>query len=289
MKVFVLGAQGQMGSAAVASAQAKGLSVTALGHRDADVTDEASLHQALLPAQPGDVIINAAALLGTREAETDPLAQLEVNVHGAIRVALAARKRNAAIVHFSTDYVFDGAKEAAYVESDRPNPLNMYGSLKLASELLVRTAHPEHYILRVSSLFGGTNAKLKSRNFVERMLQAGSAAKTVEARADLIMSPTYSHDAADLALELVRLRASYGLYHGSNMGACSWLEFTQAIFDLSGLDSRAVPLNVQDDPVVRPRNSALRSEKLEALGMKTRPWREALAAYLMDRESRRHA
>lgn len=267
-----------MGGAAVLSARAKGLPVDALSREDADVSDESSLQAALSSAGQGDVVINAAAVLGTREAEADPLPQLEINVRGALRAAQMARRRGAAIVHFSTDYVFDGTKEGAYVESDAPNPINMYGALKLASELLVRAAQPAHYVLRVSSLFGASTTKRP--NFVERMSLAGRSAKTVAVRGDVMMSPTYARDAADIALELVCLRAPYGLYHASNAGACSWLEFAQAIFDLSGIQSQAIALEEETDDVARPRNSALKSEKLESLKIEVRPWREALAAFL---------
>jgi dTDP-4-dehydrorhamnose reductase len=117
------------------------------------------------------------------------------------------------------------------------------------------------------------------------MLLAAQSAKTIEIPDDIVMSPTYATDAAALVLDLIHMQAPYGLYHGSNAGACSWCEFAQAIFDLSGADCRAIPRSGEADMLRRPPYSAMKSEKLATLGLATRPWREGLAAYLVERSA----
>jgi dTDP-4-dehydrorhamnose reductase len=283
MTLFVLGAGGQMGSAFEQAGATRGLRVTLFRHEDCDVRYEASLSAALAAVQSGDVVINAAAQLGTQRAEEVPHSQVETNVIGAMQAAFVARRYGAALVHLSTDYVFDGAKNAPYAESDTPNPLNMYGALKLASEVLVKCANPRTYIIRLSSLFGRSLSSTKGPNFVDAMLATARTAKEVKVDDALIMSPTYSLDAANVVLDIIDKGAPYGIYHAANAGACSWLEFTQAIFELACVDCRVVVRERAADDVPRPSNSSLQSEKLSALGITVRPWRDGLAAYLAER------
>ncbi len=283
MTVFVLGAGGQMGTAFAWAAEARGFRCVRFERTDCDVRDEASLETALQDVSKDDVVVNAAARLSTSEAEERPSEQLETNVRGAMQAALAAHRRGGVIVHLSTDYVFDGAKNMPYVESDAPNPINMYGALKLASELLVRRANPKHIVVRISSVFGHASGSTK-RNFVDRMLAAAASTRQVEVDEILVMSPTYALHAANLTLDLIAKDAPYGVYHGANAGACSWFEFTQAIFEEAGVAAQVVPRD-GSDTVPRPANSSLKSERLPSLGISVRPWREGLAAYLAETKS----
>lgn len=280
MKFFIVGAQGQMGCALGQAAAQRGIEARLFSHAQCDVRNEEDLSAALADAQRDDVLFNAAAQLGTRQAEMDPVPQLKTNVRGAMLAARAARTRGAAIVHFSTDYVFDGSKNEPYTESDRPNPINMYGTLKLASELLVHRANPAHYIVRTSSVFGASTHSSKGPNFVQSMLEQARTAQSIEVDEVLVMSPTYALDAANATIDLITHDASYGTYHAANAGACSWYEFAQAIFELSGITCRVVARDGPGDGVPRPANSSLASEKLSAVGIHLRPWRDALAAYL---------
>jgi dTDP-4-dehydrorhamnose reductase len=285
MTLFILGAGGQMGTAFERAGRSRGLRVAPLRHEDCDVRDEKALSAALADTQESDVVINAAAQLGTRKAEDDPRVQAETNVIGALQAALVAHKHRAAYVHLSTDYVFDGAKGVAYVESDSPNPLNTYGALKLTSETLVSGANPHAYIARIASVFGRSLGSTKGPNFVDAMVAAAKTVKEVKVDDSLIMSPTYAFDAANIVLDLIDKDAPYGVYHAANAGACSWFEFAQAIFELAGVDCRVVPRERVVDDVPRPANSSLASEKLSALGIKVRAWRDGLAAYLTERLS----
>ncbi len=280
MKLYILGAEGQMGCALAQATAERGLDAKLYGREDCNVRSEQSVRAALVDAHAGDIVFNAAARLGTQQAETDPLPQLKTNVRGALMAARIARDLGAAIVHFSTDYVFDGSKNGPYVESDRPNPINMYGALKLASELLVRRANPAHYVVRVASVFGRAKHSSKGLNFVEKMLDLARTQSTVAVDEVLVMSPTYALDAANATLDLITKDASYNTYHAANSGSCSWYEFTQAIFELSGIKCQVVPREGSGDSVQRPANSSLATQKLSGLGIHMRPWRDALAAYL---------
>jgi dTDP-4-dehydrorhamnose reductase len=269
-----------MGLAVAAAAAARGLAVTSLDHAACDINDNAALQAAFQELGAGDAVVNAAANLGTAIAESDPLDQFHTNVGGAVRAAFYAQQRNAAIVHFSTDYVFDGTKGSAYVESDPANPVNMYGALKRVSELLVQQVNPNHYVLRISSVYGVAESTTKGPNFADRMLAAAGRVETIEVDDTIQMSPTYAGDAADLTLNLLQARAPFGVYHLSNAGSCTWLTFANAVLELSGSSRRAVPRKTGADPVPRPANSALTSERLGALGLSARDWREALGRYL---------
>ncbi len=280
MKCVVFGALGQVGMAASAAAGVAGWNVRALSHADCDIRDEDAVSRALADLSAGDVVFNAAAKLGTDEPQTDPRPQFETNVRGAMFVATAAAQRGARIVHFSTDYVFDGRKEAPYVESDPPNPINAYGALKYASEIVVRGSNRLHYVVRIASVFGAARRSSKGLNFVDRMLELGRAKASVDVDDTITMSPTYAPDAVDVVVSLLKRGAAPGIYHAANAGSCSWRQFAAAIFDIAGLgvEVRARPPGIDKTP--RPKNSALVSERLPALGIATRSWQDALRDYL---------
>jgi dTDP-4-dehydrorhamnose reductase len=210
-----------------------------------------------------------------------PAATVEVNVHGAYHAALAAAARGAIPVYISTDYVFDGTKRTPYVESDPTLPLSVYGSSKAAGEALVRL-NKQHYILRVSSLFGVAGNRGKGGNFVETMMVQGQRGERPRVVEDIVSSPTSTADAAGLLLDLLERRAPMGTYHLANEGAVSWREFADEIFTQCRMRVRSEPIRIKDLPMGarRPAYSAMASEKLGALGLKPRPWREALSDYL---------
>lgn len=185
------------------------------------------------------------------------------------------------MVHFGTDYVFDGRKESPYVESDAVNPLNAYGRSKLCGDLLASAAAPRHYLARVSTVFGAAGTS-RRENFVERVLAAAREGDSLRLMADGAISPTYAADAADLVAAIIGAAAPFGTYHVANSGACSWLEFAEEIARLSGSRANLVGLRAADTDkfVRRPLFSALGSEKLQALELKAKPWQDGLQRYL---------
>jgi len=282
MQIAIIGSNGQIGSEVVRAAKAAGLDTLELLHSDCDVTDGLSVSRALAPLRAGDVVVNTAAFHKTDECEDAGDRALSVNALGSYRVAAEASKHGATAVYLSTDFVFDGAKRTPYVESDKPNPLNLYGASKMAGETLLCTANPHHYLVRISAVFGPAGSSGKGGNFVESMVAKGRRGETPDVVDDIVMAPTSAADASGLLVQLLQRKAPFGIYHLANAGACSWLEFTDAIFELIGVKIRARPIKAAslNGKALRPLYSVLASERLESLGLSTRDWRKALRDYL---------
>ena len=283
MRVAVIGGNGQIGTELVLAARAAGCEPLVITHADCDVTERASVDRALAALVEGDAAINTAAFHRTDACEAEPERAMAVNAMGSYNVAAAARARGAAVVYLSSDFVFDGAKRSAYVESDAPLPINAYGISQLAGEVLAAQTDPAHYVARVSSVFGVAGSSGKGGNFVETMLAKARAGERIEVVDDIVMAPTSAADAAALIVALLVRRAPFGPYHLANAGECSWRAFADAIFEAAGLATRAVPVSHRDVPASAPRPlpSTLASERPEAVGLSARPWREALDAYML--------
>jgi dTDP-4-dehydrorhamnose reductase len=285
-RVLLIGANGQLGSDLRALLPAERL--VPLTHAELDVTDAAGV-RATLAAQRPDVVLNTAAFHRVDDIEDDPTRAFAVNVHGARNLALACRAAGCALMHISTDYVFDGRKRTPYVESDAANPANGYGISKLAGELYVRAILPQHYVVRTSGLYGVAGASGKGGNFVELMLRLAREGRDVKVVDDQTLTPTYT---ADLAVQLAALldTEDYGLYHATAQGACTWYEFAERIYALSGTRPKSLARQTTAQSgarATRPAYSVLANAALRALGLdRMRHWEEALAAYLDARRER---
>jgi len=210
------------------------------------------------------LVLHTAAWTAVDDAETNPAQAELVNVQGTRNVVAAG----APVVYYSTDYVFDGAKAEPYVESDRPNPLSVYGRTKLAGEREVR----QGWIVRSSWLFGWTG-----KNFVRTMLELGATQDEVAVVDDQRGSPTFVGHLAEATTEVLEL--PYGTYHVAAAGECTWAEFAEAIFEEACVDCpvRRITTEELGRPAPRPGNSVLRSER----GAPELPhWREGLCACL---------
>jgi dTDP-4-dehydrorhamnose reductase len=283
MRLALIGPRGQVGTDVAMAASAAGLEVMPLLHAECDVTDRSSLERAFAQLSAGDIVVNTAAFHRTDECEDRPDLAFGVNGMGAHNVAAAANERGAAVVFYSSDYVFGNANASRpYVESDSVAPVNIYGASKAAGETLVRLGNPNAYILRIASVFGTAGSSGKGGNFVETMLVKARRGERVEVVDDIVMSPTYAADAAALTVALIVRRAPAGAYHLANSGACSWREFADGIFAASGLATRAIPMTTVPGAsrVRRPAYSAMASEKLAQFGLQTRPWQDGLRDYL---------
>jgi dTDP-4-dehydrorhamnose reductase len=210
-----------------------------------------------------ELVLHAAAWTGVDDAETDPEGAERVNVVGTRNVV----GLGAPVVYFSTDYVFDGRKHAPYAESDRPNPLGVYGRTKLAGEREVR----EGWIVRSSWLFGPTG-----HNFVRTMLRLGAERDEVAVVDDQRGSPTYVGHLAEATRPVIEL--PQGVWHVAAEGDCTWADFAEAIFEEVGLDCRVRRITTAEfgAPAPRPDYSVLRSERKEAPCLPH--WREGLRA-----------
>ena len=171
------------------------------------------------------------------------------------------------------------------MESDLPNPINVYGLSKYAGEIFTRNYSSKYYIVRVSSLYGVKGARGKGGNFVETMIQKAKNGEEIRVVDDIIMSPTYTRDTAIAIKEIIGKKLPYGIYHATNSGFCSWYEFANAIFSFMNFDITIKPITSRELNLKakRPENSSLESEKLEKHGIKLRAWKDALKDYLREK------
>jgi dTDP-4-dehydrorhamnose reductase len=286
-RVVVLGANGQLGSDVCAAFAADGHEVSALTHQDVEITSPESVKLAFEKTRP-EMVINAAAFSNVERCETDPVLAFQVNALGGRNVAEACCVHGAAIVHISTDYVFDGAKGTPYAELDVPCPLNVYGNTKLSGEFFVRSANPCHFVVRVCGIYGRNPCRSKDGlNFVERMLKLSREKEEIRVVDDEIVTPTPTVGVARQLTALSKT-SGYGLYHATAEGSCSWYEFARAIFDITGTRVRLERARRGEFPakVRRPRYSVLENAALKREGLNVlRPWREGLEEYLATRET----
>lgn len=278
MKLLVTGASGMTGSELVMQGRASGWDVVAFDHASLDITDSGAVNGVISRNEP-DVIINAAAYTAVDRAEEEPEIAMEVNGAAAGNLARAAQAANAAMIHISTDYVFDGAKNAPYVPTDVVGPIGLYGESKLAGEIEVRDACERHAIVRTSWVYSHTG-----KNFVLTMLNAAKSGKDLRVVDDQHGSPTSAHDLAAALLVTARALAERrevaGTYHFSNAGITTWFGFAKAIFEIAGIDPKVIPCTTADYPTKarRPAWSALDTTKFEkTFSVTPRPWREAVA------------
>ena len=279
MRVLLGGAGGQLGQALVRLLGDR--LVWAGGHGELDVRDAASVRRVVAAARP-DVVINATAYNKVDAAETEPAEALAVNAEGPLHLARAARAAGALVVHVSTDYVFDGRRAEPYREDDPPNPLGAYGVSKLAGEMLVAGATPDHLIVRTSGVFAAGGSKAKGGSFVERILARARSGQPLRVVADQTFSPTYAPDLAAGLIALIEARAR-GLVHLTNQGACTWHEMAVAALEFAGVRAPVDAIRAQDlgAPAPRPAYSVLDNARYREMGLTPlRHWRDALREML---------
>ncbi len=276
MRLLVTGAGGMLGRAVAEAGRTHGHDVCAATRAQLDITSEAALRAAMLRWRP-DVVLNCAAYTDVDGAESDRAAAMAVNATGAGNVAAAAAEAAAAIVHVSTDYVFDGSKREPWLESDRTAPLGVYGETKLAGEHAVAQANPAHAIVRTAWLFGAGG-----RNFVDTMLALGAQREEVSVVTDQVGCPTWTGHLAGALVQLAE-HPAYGIHHIAGSGSCSWNELAREVFARARLDCQVLPATSDafPRPAARPAYSVLGSERADAIELA--PWRQGVAEYLATR------
>jgi dTDP-4-dehydrorhamnose reductase len=282
MRIAVVGAGGQL-AAAILHACAPAHETVAFTRADLDVTDDRAVAAAMADARP-DAIVNGAAFTDVDAAEDRPIDALNVNAFAVRALACAARVHGAVLVHFSTDFVFDGNASTPYGEDDRPNPRGVYAASKLLGEWFAGDA-PRAYVLRVESLFGrapGAGPEHGSIAGILNTLKAGGSPKVFE---DRTISPTYVVDAASATRRLLESAAPAGLYHCVNSGQCTWLGLAQELARQLGspeMTTRLVPVRLADMHLraQRPCYCALSNAKLRSVGIDMPTWQDALRRYL---------
>ena len=282
MKVVVVGANGQLGTDVARAFAGNGDHVLPLTHADIEITDGEAVANKLRELQPG-VVVNTAAMHNVENCELQPERAFAVNALGARNLALTARDIGALLVHISTDYVFDGCKVSPYEEQDPPRPLSIYGNSKLAGEYFVRSTLDKHFVLRTSAIYGKSLCRAKGGlNFIQLMLKLANQRGEVRVVDSEVVTPTPTSDLARQIVVLSRCE-SYGLYHATAEGACSWFEFAREIFALTDTKVNLQIAGPNEFPtkVPRPKYSVLENRGLKLLGLNTfRPWQEGLRDYL---------
>jgi dTDP-4-dehydrorhamnose reductase len=285
----IIGANGQLGTDLQNTLKA--FRVTPLSGADLDVRDAVRARNVLTQLRP-EILINCSAFHKVDLCEDEPATSFAVNATGVYELARLARDLDCTLIHFSTDYVFDGRARAPYTEDTLPNPLSVYGTSKLAGECLARNFCPRHFVIRTTGLYGVAGSASKGGNFVETMIRLGKSGQPVRVVNDQVMTPTSTTDLAAAVTALVERDAqrevAYGLYHVTSAGQCSWHEFAQAIFELCGMRVDLAPIASSQSPARarRPAYSVLDHQRWLRAGFEElRPWRDALYAYL---QARRH-
>jgi dTDP-4-dehydrorhamnose reductase len=279
MRVAVVGARGQLGSAILREFEPLH-DVVALGRDTLDISDDAAVAAAMARVRP-QAIINCAAYNDVDGAEDHPVEALNANAFAVRALARAAADHDAAFVHYSTDFVFDGTASEPYTEVDPPNPRGTYAASKLLGEWFAADA-PRAYVLRVESLFGraagGGPAKGSVASIV-KTLSAGGDARVFE---DRTVSATYIIDAARATRQLLEQASSPGVYHCVNAGHCTWLELARELAQRMGVEPKLVPIRMAELGLRAPRPlyCALSIAKLAAAGVVMPSWQDAVARFI---------
>lgn len=282
-RVIVFGAAGQLGVELVRVFSARGYAVTAFNRASVDISDLSVLESKLAEIDPA-IVLNAAAYNMVDVAEREPHVAYQANALGVRNLAIACRQVDATLVHFSTDYVFDGTLGRPYVETDLPCPLGAYAVSKLAGEYFARAYHEQSLVLRTSGVFGPGGRHTARGNFVETMLRLAQSGKPIQVVQEYLASPTYSPALAETTANLVD-GGHTGLFHAGGGVAISWFDFAKKIFDAAGLNPTltvARPETYRTE-ARRPRFSALANARIEALGLPPMPPLEAALAEYMQR------
>ncbi len=275
-KVLVTGARGMLGTDLCVVLRARGVEVIPADVAEFDLTDPAATRAFVTDCSPA-TIINCAAYTAVDQAETDQETAFRVNRDGARNLAEAAAEVGAALLHLSTDYVFDGTKAGAYLEDDPPNPRSVYGESKLAGEIAVREALVAHWIVRTAWLYG-----IHGKSFPRTILNLAQQGGPLRVVNDQFGCPTYTVHLAE-ALAGIVTQPHYGTYHAVNSGSCTWYDLARAVLAEAGIsvEIQPVPTSEFPRPAPRPANSVLDTTKLATVYGITLPgWEEGVREFV---------
>ena len=285
--ILLTGGTGQVGQAVLQHAVARGLEIFAPTRAQMDLTNAQSISD-MVASRPWSAVINCAAYTAVDRAETDAELAEQVNAVAPAIFAAETAKRDIPIIHVSTDYVFDGTKNAPYVEEDAVNPLGVYGRTKEKGESAVRTLNPRHAIIRTAWVVSAGGA-----NFMNTMIRLASERSEVNVVNDQIGCPSNASDIAEALLEVAaHPQAQFGTWHFVNGGEASWYDLAAHIFaDMQqrGLSTpvlNAIPTSQYPTPAERPSNSRLSTSAIQRdFGIQPRHWQDAIDAILAERFS----
>lgn len=270
-RVAIFGSAGQLGLELMVEFRRRGREVKGFDRAAVDITNEASVAKAIAEFDPA-VVINAAAYNAVDAAEKESVKAFLVNALAVRNVALGCRESGAALVHFSTDYVFDGRAGRPYREDDATGPLGAYGVSKLAGELYASAYLDDCLIVRTCGVFGPGGVSTSRGNFVEMMLRMAARDQEIRVLDDHVVSPTFAPALASRTADLVDRRAR-GVFHVGGGTPISWFDWARKIFDAAGVKARLTATNEREfkTAALRPKYSALSNAKAERLGIAAMP------------------
>jgi dTDP-4-dehydrorhamnose reductase len=274
--IVVFGASGQLGNCLKTFAEKNEItSIYFPSEAEANILDDDALKQVFEKYKPS-FSINCAAYTTVDKAEEDQEIALKINKTGAENIARHCAKSNSALVHISTDFIFKGDKPSPLSEDDVAGPINVYGQTKMEGEMAVTAILKQHFIIRTSWLYSEYG-----NNFVKTMLKLGSERDELRIIADQVGTPTYGMDLAGCIMHIITsASAAYGVYHYSNEGVASWYDFAKAIFDISALEVRALPVKTSEyiTKAVRPAYTVMDKSKIKhTFNIEIPYWRDSLA------------
>ncbi|MDZ7638219.1 MAG: dTDP-4-dehydrorhamnose reductase [Bryobacterales bacterium] len=285
-KALVFGSGGQLGFEVTRLLSRDGWNAVGFDRQTADVR-QADVVSGFIESEQPELVVNCAAYNLVDRAETEPAAAFLANALAVRNLALGCAKTGARLVHFSTDYVFDGTGRQPYSEEDRPHPINAYGVSKLSGEFYAFAYLKDALVIRTCGVFGPEGIHTAHGNFVETMLRNAHAGRPLRVVSDTIASPTFAPALAEKAVALASAGAS-GLYHVGGGEPISWFDFATLIFDVSQIEASLEATTREEYPTAaaRPHFSALSNAKLEADGFgKVPTLREAMLEYFDRRET----
>jgi dTDP-4-dehydrorhamnose reductase len=286
VRAIVLGNLGQLGTELERELQRRGCQVWGFDRPELDITHRRAVEERIAALDP-EVVFNAAAYNQVDVAEEEPEAAFNVNALAVRNIALACRQTGALLVHYSTDYVFDGQAGRPYTEEDPPHPLGAYAVSKLAGELYAQAYLDRWIIIRTSGVYGPAGLRTARGNFIELMLRLAQEGKPIRVVEDHIASPTYAPALAARSVDLVE-RGLTGLFHIGGGAPISWFDWARMIFQVGGIRAEVQPTNEREYRTAarRPKFSALSNAKIERLGLAPMPpLEDALRSYMMLRRA----
>lgn len=279
MKVLVTGVKGQLGYDVCIELDKRNIENKGIDREDCDITDEKAVLDYIKNYAP-DVVVHCAAYTAVDRAEDEKEICYNVNVKGTEYIAHACKEIDAKMVYISTDYVFEGTGDTAYEVDDKTSPDNTYGITKYQGEEEVRKILNKYFIIRISWVFG-----INGNNFINTMMKLGESRSELNVVADQIGSPTFTYDLAPLICDMI-VTDKYGIYHATNEGYCSWAEFAEYIFSVTGQKVLVHHIKSEEYPTKasRPKNSRLSKASLDKAGFKRLPvWQDAVKRYINEK------
>jgi dTDP-4-dehydrorhamnose reductase len=283
VKIVIIGSSGRLGAALVREYQGK-FDVTSFKHEQLDLANQNQTRDNLFPLE-FDVLINCAAMTNVDLCEQEIEQAFAINAEGPQLLARICRDKNAKMIHFSTDYVFDGEKPEPYTENDLAKPISVYGESKRTGEKLVLQTQDRHLVVRVSWVFGPDRP-----SFIDTMIKRAREEEHINAVADKFSTPTYTHDIAEMVSRFFDVDVPGGILHFANNGECSWQEYAQHAIDcchrlsisLKAKTVGALKLADMKNWIARrPVYSVLSTAKYAKLtGVTPRSWRDAVSDYI---------